>query len=127
MRETQSEQKGFPIRNHRGHKEIAQHSPSAGRKKPSAPNPKNLPNQRPIKNILQEGWVPGGLCQLSVRLWILARVMISWFVESSPVSGSDSAEPAWDFLSPSLSAPPLLILSPSLSLSLSVSLCLKMK
>ena len=34
---------------------------------------------------------------------------------------ADSAEPAWDSLSPSLSAPPLLALSLSLSLSRSLS------
>ena len=32
--------------------------------------------------------VPGWLSQLNVRLLVLAWVMISWFVESSPVSGS---------------------------------------
>ena len=37
---------------------------------------------------------------------------------SSPASGAElSVEPAWDSLSPSLSAPPLLALSLSLSLS----------
>ena len=44
----------------------------------------------------------------------LAQVMISRFVGSSPTSVGlcvDSSEPAWDSLSPPLSAPPLLSLS----------------
>ena len=49
-------------------------------------------------------------------------VMISWFAGSSPESGSvltaQSVEPAWDSVSPSLSAPSLLVLAISLSLSL---------
>ena len=49
-----------------------------------------------------------------------ARVMISRFVRSSPTSVSvltaGSLEPASDSVSPSLSAPPLLSLSLSLSL-----------
>ena len=49
-----------------------------------------------------------------------AQVVISWFVGLSPVSGSvltaQSLEPAWDSVSPSLSAPLPLILSLSLSL-----------
>ena len=48
-----------------------------------------------------------------------APVMTSWFVSSSPVSGSvltaQSLEPPSDSVSPSLSAPPLLMLSLSLS------------
>ena len=44
-----------------------------------------------------------------------AQVMISWFVGSSPASGSvltaQRLQPASDSVSPSLSAPPLLILS----------------
>ena len=32
--------------------------------------------------------VPGRLSRLSVSLLILAHVMISWFVSSSPLSGS---------------------------------------
>ena len=48
----------------------------------------------------------------------LAQVMISWFMSSSPVSGSlmtaQSLEPASDSVSPSLRLPPLtLVLSPS--------------
>ena len=49
-----------------------------------------------------------------------AQVMISQLVGSSPTSGSvlaaPSLEPVSDSLSPSLSAPPLLVLSHSLSL-----------
>ena len=61
----------------------------------------------------------------SVRHPTLARVMISRSVGSSPASGSvlmaRSPEPASDSVSPSLSAPPPLVLCFSLSLSLSVS------
>ena len=48
-----------------------------------------------------------------------AQVMISWFVSSSPASGSvltaQSLEPASDSVSPSLSAPPPFMLCLSLS------------
>ena len=48
-----------------------------------------------------------------------AQVMISWFMGSSPMSGSvltaQSLEPASDSASPSLSAPPPLVLCLSLS------------
>ena len=48
-----------------------------------------------------------------------AQVMISQFVGSSPASGSvlmaQSLEPVLDSVSPSLSAPPMLVLSLSLS------------
>ena len=50
---------------------------------------------------------PAWLSWLSVRLLVSAQVMISWFVSSSPLGlCADSTEPAWDSLSPSLSAPP---------------------
>ena len=56
----------------------------------------------------------------SVKHVTSAQVMISRFVGSSPVSGSvltaGSLEPALDSVSPSLSVPPLLSLSFSLSL-----------
>ena len=49
----------------------------------------------------------------------LAQVMISWLVSSSPALGSvltdQSLEPALDSVSPSLSAPPPLMLCLSLS------------
>ena len=49
-----------------------------------------------------------------------AQVMISWFVSSSPTSGSvltaQSLEPASDYVSPPFSAPPLLTLCVSLSI-----------
>ena len=45
--------------------------------------------------------VPGGLSWLSVQFLVLAQVMISRFVGLS--HASDSTEPAWDSLSPSLS------------------------
>ena len=51
----------------------------------------------------------------SVKRPTLAQVMISRFVSSGPESGSvltaQSLEPASDSLSPSLSAPPLLVFS----------------
>ena len=60
------------------------------------------------------------MAQLVERL-ALAQVMISQFVGSSPTSGSaltaQSLEPALDSVSPSLSAPPPLMLCLSLSLS----------
>ena len=55
----------------------------------------------------------GWLSELSIQLLILAQVLISLFVISSPMSGglfADSVEPAWDSLCPPLSAlspPPL--------------------
>ena len=56
----------------------------------------------------------------SVKLPTLAQVMILQFVSSSPVSGSvltaQSLGPVTYSVSPSLSAPPLLILVLSLSL-----------
>ena len=56
----------------------------------------------------------------SVARPTLAQVVISWFMSSSPVSGSlltaQSPEPASDSVSPSLSAPPLLMLCLSQSL-----------
>ena len=57
----------------------------------------------------------------SVQRPSLAQVMISWLVSSSLALGSvltaGSLEPASDAVSPSLSAPPLLVRSLSLSLS----------
>ena len=57
----------------------------------------------------------------SVKRPTSAQVMISWFVSSSPASGSglmaQSLEPASDSVSPSLSAPPPLMLCLSVSLS----------
>ena len=56
----------------------------------------------------------------SVKRPTSAQVMISWFVGSSPTSGSvltaQGLEPASDSVSPSLSAPPPLTLFLSLSL-----------
>ena len=58
----------------------------------------------------------------SVKRPALAQVMISRFMSLSPVKGSvltaQSLEPILDSVSPSLSAPPLLRLSLSVSLSL---------
>ena len=57
----------------------------------------------------------------SVKRPTSAQVVISWFVSSSPVSGSgmtaQSLEPVSDFVSPPLSAPLVLMLCVSLSLS----------
>ena len=58
----------------------------------------------------------------SVKRPTSAQVMIFWFVGSSSASGSvltaRSLDPTSDSVSPSLSAPPLLVLCLSLSLSL---------
>ena len=66
--------------------------------------------------ILRDAWVGNSVGCLS---W--AQVMISQSMSSSPASGSmltaQSLGPASDSVSPSLSAPPLLELSLSLSLS----------
>ena len=55
----------------------------------------------------------------SVEHLISAQVMISWFMGLSPASGSvltaESPEPALDSVSPSLIAPPSLVLCLSLS------------
>ena len=68
--------------------------------------------------MLRGAWV----AQLVERL-TLAQVMISRFVGLSPTLGSVladySLDPAWDSVSPSVSAPPQLILC--------LSLCLKNK
>ena len=59
---------------------------------------------------------PGWLSQLSVQLSISAQVMISRFVGLSPTSGPVLIAPSLlGILSPSLSVPPLLTLSLSLS------------
>ena len=59
----------------------------------------------------------------SVKHPTSAQVMISWLVSSRPTLGSvltaQSLEPAWDSVSPSLSAPPSLVLCLSLSLKIS--------
>ena len=75
-----------------------------------------------LKN--KEIYVRGAWVAQSVRHPTSTQVTISWFVSSSPTSGSvltaRSLEPASDSVSPSLSAPPPLVLSLSLSLSLSL-------
>ena len=60
---------------------------------------------------------PAWLSWLHVQFLVSAQVMISWFHEFEPCIGfrADSAEPASESVSPSLSAPPLLTLSLSLS------------
>ena len=62
----------------------------------------------------------------SVERLTSAQAVISRFMSSSPASGSvptaRSLEPAWDSVSPSLSAPNPLMFCLSLSLSLSLSL-----
>ena len=64
-------------------------------------------------------WVPGWLSWLNIQLLVSAQVTISQFHEFEPHIGlhGDSAEPAWDSLSPSLSAPPPLALSVSLKIN----------
>ena len=60
----------------------------------------------------------GHLVAQSVKHPTWDQVMISWIMSLSPASGSvltaQSLEPASDSMSPSLSAPPLLVLSLSL-------------
>ena len=67
----------------------------------------------PLKFKMWGTWV------VSVEPPTSAQVMISWFVGSSPMSGSvltaQSLEPASDSMSPSPSAPPQLVLCLSLS------------
>ena len=69
---------------------------------------------------LEQGGTWGAWVAQPVKCPTLAQVMISRFAGSSPASGSvlaaRSLEPASDSVSPSLSAPPLLMLSLSLSL-----------
>ena len=64
-------------------------------------------------------WYRGAWVAQSVERPTAAQVMISWFVSSSPAWGSvltaQSLEPASDSVSPSLSAPPSLMLCLSLS------------
>ena len=78
-----------------------------------------------IKQAKKKATTWGPWVAQSVKRPTLAHVMISQFMRSSPTSGSvlttQGLEPASDFVSPSLSAPPPLALSLSLSLSLSVS------
>ena len=66
---------------------------------------------------------PGWLSQLSIQLFILAQVMISRFMRSIPASGSaPTVRSLLGILSLlALSAPPLLVVSLSLSVSLSFS------
>ena len=68
---------------------------------------------------LRRGLARGTWVAQSVERLTSAQVTISWFGSSSPTSGSvltaRSLEPALDSVSPSLSAPPLLVLCLSLS------------
>ena len=70
-----------------------------------------------IKNHNMSAWVAQ-----SFKCLTLAQVMILRFVRSRPASGSvltaQSLETASNSVSPSLSAPPMLVLLGSLSLSL---------
>ena len=78
---------------------------------------KNKVHSQGIKELASEGeaWVAQ-----SVKRPTSAQVMISWFMSLNPVSGSvltaRSLDPASDSVSPSLSAPPPLVLCLSLSL-----------
>ena len=66
-----------------------------------------------MKAIL-EIQVRGAWVAQSVGRPTLTQVMVSWFVSSSPVSGSmltaQNLEPASDSVSPPLCAPPILML-----------------
>ena len=70
-----------------------------------------------LKKNLRGAWVAQ-----SVKRLTSPQAMISWFVGSSPVSGSvliaRSLEPALDSVSPSFSTPPLLTLCLSHSLKI---------
>ena len=81
------------------------------------------PETRETKANINYWWRGGGWVAQSVERRTSAQVMISWLLSLSPASGSvltaQSLEPASDFVFPSLSAPPLLMLCPSLSPSLS--------
>ena len=71
---------------------------------------------------------PAELSWLSIRLLILAQVMISWFVGSSPKSGSVlTARSLLEILSLSLCPYPVSTVSLSLSLSVSLNINLKKK
>ena len=73
----------------------------------------------PTNYLRTTKWFWGAWLAQSVKRLTSAQVMISQFVSSSPASGSvliaQSLEPASDSGSPALCAPPLLILSLSLS------------
>ena len=72
-----------------------------------------------LQNAWNVNWDSGTWVAQSVKQPTAAQVMISQFVGSSPASGSvltaQSLDPASHSVSPSLSAPSLLILSLSLS------------
>ena len=76
-----------------------------------------LPN--PWKVTIKTVELRGAWVAQSIKRLTSAQVMISQFVSSSPASGSvltaQSLEPVSDSVSPSLSAPPLLMLSLCLS------------
>ena len=74
-----------------------------------------------IEVIVQNDDLGGTWVAQSVKHTTSAQVMILQFVSLSPLSGSvvttQHLEPASDSVSPSLSAPPMLVLCLSLSLS----------
>ena len=78
------------------------------------------PNGKNCFLLLLKALSRGAWVAQSVECPTSAQVMISQSVSSSPASDSvliaQSLEPAWDSVSPSLSAPPLLVLCLSLSL-----------
>ena len=80
---------------------------------------RNIKIQNKKNTLCKMLW--GAWVAWSVKRPTLAQVMVSWFVSSSPASGSvltaQNLEPALDSVSPSLSAHPLLTLCLSLSLS----------
>ena len=99
-------------RNLAGKKREARYIPCAKSEKYAAKN--SLSSKSVVQNRRDRGtWVAQSVGHLT-----LAQVMISWFLSSSPKSGSvltaQSLEPASDFVSLTLSAPPPLILCPYL-------------
>ena len=73
-----------------------------------------------FKNHMVRGaWVAQSVKHLTVDFGSGHDLKV-WFMSSSPASGSILMEPAWDWLSPSFSAPPPLVLLFFLSQPLSV-------
>ena len=76
------------------------------------------------QSLFEMTWDRGARVAQSVVRPTSAQIMMSRFPSSSPASGSvltaQSLEPAWDSASPSLSAPPRLLLCLSLSIKITL-------